>query len=132
MNRKEIRLTLAVLLGLLLFTLTCGAALAEYPVFYVKIDNKTDIAVKIKYNWSTRAGQDATESKMYTIPPHTTSRFSGPRGNGQMNVWMHTGGEGGVIKNYKLNGDDDSTAPNALYNIKGNNEGHLRIYKDNG
>lgn len=132
MNRKNRGLTLTALLGILLFTLTCGAALAESPVFYVKIDNKTDITVKIKYNWSTRAGENATESKMYTISAHTTSRFSGPRGNGQMNVSMHTGGEGGIIKNYKLNGDDDSTAPNGLYNIKGNNEGHLRIYKDNG
>jgi len=49
-----------------------------------------------------------------------------------MNVWIHTGGEGGIIKNYKLKGDLDSQASDALYNIKGNNEGHLRIYKDNG
>ena len=54
MNRKNRGLTLAALLGIFIFALTCGAALAEYPVFYVKIDNQTDNAVKIKWNTSTR------------------------------------------------------------------------------
>ncbi|MGO9174820.1 MAG: hypothetical protein ACLQED_01555 [Desulfobaccales bacterium] len=130
MNRKHLVLTMAALVGILLLALTCGVALAD-PVFYVKIDNKTDIDVKIKYNWSTPSGEYGNEAKMYTIPAHTTSRFTGPRGNEQMNVWMHTGGEGGIIKNYKLKGDLDSQAPDALYNITGNNEGHLRMYKDN-
>ncbi len=128
MNRKNRGLTLAALLGIFLFALTCGAALAEYPVFYVKIDNKTDNAVKIKYNFATRAGKNANESKIYTIPAHTTTRFSGPRGNGRMNVWMHTGGEGGILKKYTIDGEDNPQVPNALYNISYNKDGHLRIY----
>jgi hypothetical protein len=128
MNRKNLVLMLAALLGILFLASTCGVALAGYPVFYVKIDNKTNNAIKIKYNFSTRAGKNANESKKYTFPPHTTTKFSGPRGNGQMNVWMHTGGEGGIMKKYSLKGEDNPQAPNALFNINYNKDGHLRIF----
>jgi hypothetical protein len=130
MNRKNLVLTMAVLLGILLFSLTCGVALAD-PVFYVKIDNKTDIPVKIKFNWSGMDGETPTDAKMYTIPAHTTTKFTSPRGNPRMNVWMHTGGEGGIVKNYRLKGDTDSQALDAQFSIKGNNEGQLRIYTVN-
>jgi len=128
MNRKNRGLTLAVLLGIFLFALTCGAALAEYPVFYAKIDNKANDAIKIKYNFTTRAGKNGNESKTTTIAPHVTHRFWGPPGNGQINVWLHTGGEAGIMKHYSLNAEDNPQAPNALYYIKYNNEGHLRLY----
>lgn len=131
MNRNNRRLTLAAFFGIFLFALTGGVALAENPIFYVKLDNKTDNAIKIEWNFSTRAGKNATESKKFTIPPHTTQRFSGPNGNGKMNVWMHTGGEGGIKKHYDLIAEDNPQAPNAIYFIRYNNDGHLRISKPN-
>ena len=128
MNRKNLVMAMAALLGVLLLASTCGVALAATPVFYAKIDNRTDNTVKIKYNFTTRAGKNANESKIFTINPHDTARFWGPPGNGQINVWLHTGGEAGIVKHYSLKAEDNPQAPNAHYYIKHNNEGHLRLY----
>jgi len=128
MDLKNRGLTMAGLLGIFLFALTCGAALAEYPVFYAKIENKTDNAVKIKYNFTTRAGKNGNEPKITTIAPRLNHNFWGPRGNGQINVWLHTGGEEGIIKHYSLKADENPKAPNAQYYIKFNDEGYLRLY----
>ena len=68
MNRKKLGLAMAALLGILLLALTCGAALAEYPVFYVKIDNQTNIPVHVHYYWTTRAGGNPSG------PKYTSSR----------------------------------------------------------
>ncbi|MGO9174821.1 MAG: hypothetical protein ACLQED_01560 [Desulfobaccales bacterium] len=130
MNRKEIRLTLAVLLGLLFFTLTCGVALAQYPVFYVKIDNQTDIPVHVHYYWTTRAGADPTPEKVVVIQPGYTTTFHGNPGQGRMEYWTQTTGEGPVRQN--MDGDMDPQAWNAHLFIKYNQARKLRVYKPNG
>ena len=134
MNRKNRVWTLAALLGLLAFVLTFGVSLAAYPAFYVKIENKTTNAVKIKWKFTTRAGKDLnpSEAKITTIAPHTTQRFSGSPGEGQMHVWINTGSEGGVIKKYSFNGDMNPQALNAHFYIQYNKDGYLRIFKPNG
>ena len=67
MNRKKQVWTLAALLGVLLFALTCGSALAA-PVFYARIDNQTNIPVHVHYYWTTRAGANATDRQSTRHP----------------------------------------------------------------
>lgn len=130
MNRKKLGLAMAALLGILLLALTCGAALAEYPVFYVKIDNQTNIPVHVHYYWTTRAGGNASGPQVHVIPPHVTTTFHGAPGQGRMQYWTVTAGEG-PVKQY-IDGDADSRALNANLYIKYNPAGNLRIYKPNG
>jgi predicted secreted protein len=134
MNRKNLGLAMAALVGIFLFALTCGGALASSPYFYVKIDNKTNSTVKIKWKFTTRAGKDLNnaEAKVTAVPPHTTKKFWGSPGEGKMMVWIQTGGKTGMVKNYSLLGDTNPQALNAYYYIQYNKEGHLRIFKPNG
>ena len=80
MNRKNRGLMLAVLLGILLFALTCGAALAEPPTFYVKMENTTNYAIKLKWHFSTRAGENASSDSDNHHPPPFNSEISGKAG----------------------------------------------------
>ncbi len=128
MNRSNLVLTLAVLLGILFLASTCGVALAN-PVFYVKITNKTPNPAHVHYYWSTRAGGNATPSKVTVIQPGYSTTFHGPAGNGRMLAWTQTTGES--PKKVQIDGYVNADDPDAQYVIKYNQEGKLRIYKAN-
>jgi hypothetical protein len=113
LNYKNRSLTLTALLGIFLFTLTCGAALAGYPVFYVKMENTTNYPIKIKWHFSTKAGENAGEDQVTTIAPHTTTKFHGAPGSGRMHYKFHTGGQGSDIKELWVDGDTDPKATKA-------------------
>lgn len=130
MNRKNRGLTLAALLGIFLFALTCGAALAESPVFYVKIANKADNPVHVHWYWTTRAGANPGSTRVTVIQAHETTTFHGLPGQGRMQAWTITKGED--AKKVHMDGDTNPNALNASYYIKYNKEGNLRIYKPNG
>jgi hypothetical protein len=129
MNRKNRGLTLAALLGIFLFALTCGAALAGSPVFYVKMDNRTDAPVKIKWHFSQRDGEKSAQDQITTIPPHKTTRFVGPAGYGRMHYQFHTGGEGSNIEKKWIDADADPQALKAICFIKYNEQGVLSVVK---
>jgi hypothetical protein len=130
MNRKNLMVTLAALLGILFLASTCGVALAGYPVFYVKIDNKTNIPVHVHYHWTTRAGANPTPERVAVIQPGYTTTFHGNPGQGRMEYWTQTRGEGPVRRH--MDGDADPQAWNAHLYIKYNQAGKLRVYKPNG
>ncbi len=127
-NRKRLVVAVAVLLGAVFLALTCGAALAS-AVFYVKISNKTPNPAHVHYYWSTKAGENVTPAKVVLIEPGHTTTFHGPAGDGQMHAWTQTTGEG--PKKVHINGYISADDPDALYVIKYNQEGKLRIYKAN-
>ena len=129
MNRKNLVIVMAALLGLLFLAATCGVALAA-PVFYVRIENQTDNPVHVHYYWTTRAGAYPTDPKVHVIPPHGTTMFNGNPGLGRMTVWTQTEGEA-PCKRF-IDGDTDPQAWNAHLYIKYNQEGFLRIYKPEG
>jgi hypothetical protein len=130
MNRKKLGLSMAALLGIVLLALICGAALAENPVFYAKIDNQTNNPVHVHYYWTTRADGNASPEKVVIIQPHYTMTFHGNPGQGRMHYWTQTKGEGPVRQH--VDGDADSGAFNANLYIKYNQAGNLRIYRPNG
>ena len=109
MNRKNRGLTLAALLGIFIFALTCGAALAESPVFYVKIANKADNPVHVHWYWTTRAGAHPGSTRVTVIQAHETTTFHGLPGQGRMQAWTITKGED--AKKVHMDGD---TNPNVL------------------
>lgn len=125
MNRKNLVVVMGVLLGIWLLSSTCGVALAD-PPFYVKINNRTGVAVDFKYNWTEKGGGDPSGIKSCTIPSMSTKQFTSPRGNPMMHVWMN-GGDGD--KHYQLKGGENPQQPPyyAIYN-EGNTEGgYIRI-----
>lgn len=128
MNGKKRVWPLAAILGALLFVFTTGSALAN-PVFYAKIDNKTDHPVRIKWYFSYRNGGKSTDVHVTSIAPHTTERFHGPQGYGRMVYSYDTGGK--VMKQY-IDADTDPRALNAFCFIKYNSHGYLRIVRPNG
>jgi hypothetical protein len=118
MNRKNRGLTLAALLGIFLFVLTCGSALAAYPVFYVKMENTTNYPIKMKWHFSTKAGENAGQDQITTIPAHSTMSFHGAAGSGRMHYKFHTGGQGSAIKELSVDGDTNPKALQAYCIIK--------------
>ncbi len=122
---------MAALLGLFLFTLTCGVALAA-PVFYAKIENKTNSPVKIWWHFCTRAGANPNPDSISVIQPGHTMRYNGKPGQGRMVYKWFTGGEGGKWMTQHVDGVTDPMAVGAYIYIKLNQEGFLRIYKPNG
>lgn len=123
MNRKNLMLTLAALLGALFLALTCGAALAGSPTFYAKIDNRTDYPVKIKWHFSTRNDANSAQDQVTTVAPHTTQRFSGPAGYGRLHYKFHTGGQGSPIQGYHIDAVTDPSAAGAFIDIKYTGQG---------
>ena len=122
-----------VLLFVLLFCATSMlftslSAVADYPRFYVCLTNNTNHNVHYKASWCTRAGYYCTSYKRYTIAPGDTIEHWGPHGNGRMDVIMHTGGTGGVYKNFYLYGSEGGCSNSSSYYIQYNNRGFLRIY----
>jgi hypothetical protein len=113
----------------ILMVFTSLSAVAQYPRFYVCLTNNTSSNVNYKASWCTRAGYDCTSYKNYTIEPGETVRHWGPEGNGKLNVTMHSGGEGGVYKDFNLYGTTGGCRNSSSYRINYNNRGFLRIFE---
>jgi hypothetical protein len=126
MNRKNLVLTLAALLNILFLASTCGVAWAS-PVFYAKIDNRTNYPVKVKWYFSTRDDSRVAPDRVITIAPHTTQRFSGPAGYGKFHYKFHTGGQGSPIKGYYLNAVTDPRALGCLIYINYTGQGFTAV-----
>ena len=129
MNRKKIGSAMAALLSIFFLASACEVALAESPVFYVKISNQTSNPTHVNYYWTTRAGGNVSPTQVTAIQPGYTTTFHGPAGNGRMQVWTQTKGEG--PKKIHIDGYINADDPDARYVIKYNQEGKLRIYKAN-
>jgi hypothetical protein len=123
MNRKNFVLAMAALLGIFLLASTCGVALAASPKFYVKVDNRTDYPIKIKWHFSTRDGSQSAQDQIATIASHTTQRFSGPPGYGRFHYKYHTGGQGSPIQGYHVDAVTDPSAAGAIVDIKYTGQG---------
>ena len=130
MNRKTRVWTLAALLGMWLFALTCGAALAA-PTFYAKIDNRSDYPIKIQWHFSTRDGSKSAQDQVTAIAPHTTQRFSGTPGYGRMHYKFHTGGQGSPIQAYHIDAVTDPAAAGAFVDIKYTGQGFKATKRSN-
>lgn len=116
--------------AIVLIALTAFPLLAEYPVFYVCLVNNTNNNLNYTTEWCTRAGYDCTGSRKWSIAPGTYRTHWGSPGNGRMDVKIHTGGEGGLVKTYSFNGTADSCKSNSTFHIRYNDRGFLRIYDE--
>jgi hypothetical protein len=126
---KTKKLLLFVLLfSAILMAFTSLSAVAQYPRFYVCLTNNTNNTIHYAVQWCTRAGYDCTGYRNYSIAPGTTLRHWGPRGNGRMDVTMHSGGSGGVYRHYNLYGTTGGCRSSSRYDIRYNYRGFLRIY----
>jgi hypothetical protein len=47
-----------------------------------------------------------------------------------MDVKIHTGGDGGIVKTYSFNGTTDSCKSSSTFHIRYNDRGFLRIYDE--
>lgn len=129
MKVKNNLMLVVFLLCAMLMLFTSLSAEAQYPRFYVCLTNNTDSNVYYKASWCTRAGYDCTSYKNYTIAPGETIKHWGPHGNGRMDVTMHSGGSGGVYRDYNLYGTSGGCRGSSSYRIRYNNRGYLRIYE---
>lgn len=129
MKGKKQTWAMSALLGALIFIFTTGTAMA-YPVFYVKLDNRTNQAIRIQWHFHTRNGATDDQDRFSTIYPNHTLRVHGPRGMGALTFRYNWGG--GQLKSYTLTGDANPDAPAAYFYFKWDNYGHLRCYKPAG
>lgn len=114
MNRKN--LAMAALLGILFFAGACEVAWAN-PVFYARIDNRTEFPVKVTWHFSTRDGQSVGKDRVMTIPPHDWRKFWGPKGYGRFHYKFHTTHQGSSIKNLYVDAVTDPNASGARIDI---------------
>jgi hypothetical protein len=129
MNGKKKSWALSALLCTVFFLFSTGVALA-YPKFYVKIDNRTDMPVRIQWHFHTRNGASESGDRFTTIAPHHTQRFWGPNGMGMMRFRYNAGG--GDLRSFDVNGDTNPGAPSAFFYLKYDGNGHLRLLRPNG
>jgi hypothetical protein len=129
MDRKKRSWALPALFGALFFLFSTGAALA-YPIFYVKIDNRTDRPVRVQWYFHSRNGASQDNEHFTTIQPHHTQRFWGPHGMGKMSFRYKAGG--GNISSHDVDGDTNPGAPNAFFYLRYDGNGNLRIFRPNG
>jgi hypothetical protein len=117
------------------FGIVCGAvitvfstslATAQYPVFYVCIANDTNNYVYYSGEWCTRAGHNCSGYRSFSVAPGNTRTHWGSPGVGRFDVRMHTGGQGGVWRDYTFYGSAGGC--DQTRRIRYNNRGFLRIY----
>jgi hypothetical protein len=125
-SKKLTLLPLALITCIILFGGT--TANAQYPRFYVCLENSTANYVNYRVEWCTRAGSACTGSRTWTVAPYQTMEHWGPHGNGRMDVNIQTGGSGGIHMDYNLYGNDGGCSPSSTYVIRYNEKGFLRIY----
>lgn len=125
--KRRLPVVVIILCGLVIVS-TCLAAWAQYPRFYVCMTNSTNETIRYKVEWCTRAGDNCTGYRMWSIAPGETLRHWGPNGNGRMDVNLHTGGSGGIYMDYTFNGTTDGCNSSSSHTIQYNSRGYLRIY----
>jgi hypothetical protein len=125
MQLKKRLLWIGLVCGAIITIFSSSLATAQYPVFYVCITNTTSNYINYSTEWCTRAGYNCTGYRSWRIAPGDTRTHWGPEGNGRMDVSIHTGGEGGVWRNYTFYGSPGSCS--GSFSIYYNSRGFLRI-----
>ena len=124
MNRKNLVLTMAVLLSAVFVIATCLSALAESPKFYVRLINPSNQTLEYQVEWCTRAGNNHSGFKSFTIKHSQTLVHSGPNGCGRMNVRIETKGRG--WQNYSYDAVADKSGEGATHEFYSNQGWRLR------
>lgn len=102
-------------------------ASAQYPNFYVCMENDTGNPVHYSVDWCARAGFYCTGYRNWTVPPYSSRMHWGPAGDGRMDVRIQTGGPGGIYLDYSLYGSANGCSTDSIYDIVYNDRGFLRI-----
>jgi hypothetical protein len=124
-SRRRILLTM-IAIGLLT-VFTNVSVDAQYPHFFVCIDNQTSMTVRYSTEWCTRAGYNCTGYRLWNIAPGHRLIHEGPRGDGRMDVTIHSGGSGGTWLNYTFYGSEGGCDASSSYAIVINERGYIRI-----
>ena len=129
--RKKIKLVwrwLAVVM-LLTFvsTISLNDATAKRPVYYACLENTTGTTAYYKTSWCARTGYNCTAYKIYYIAPGELLRHS-IRGRERMYISIYTGGTGGTVLDYYIDGTTGDCNSSSTAVIYYNDRGYLRLY----
>lgn len=127
MNKRSLFKVIGVISAVMILIVLTAVITMPQSRYYVCLVNDTDEYVNYSSEWCTRAGENCTGFRRWTLAPGNSSRHWAD-GRGKMIVRIHTGGPGGIVKTYHLYASTGGCNSSSRSYIRYNNQGFLRIY----